>query len=111
MYQLGLEIAGFTVAAAYDGAQALARARALNPSAIVLDLRLPDISGWAVCARLKADVRTRQIPIVILTAAASPTLPQEAADAGCTAVLVKPCFPDVLTETVRQVIEGALPHA
>lgn len=106
MYQLALELSGFDVIAAYDGGQAIASARDHLPTAIVLDLRLPDMSGWDVCRTLKDDARTKAIPVVILTAAASPTLPEQARAAGCAAWLLKPCFPDQLTRTVRQVIGG-----
>jgi CheY-like chemotaxis protein len=104
MYQLALELAGFEVASAYNGADGLARARERVPAAIVLDLRLPDMTGWDVCAALKADPLTEAVPVVILTAAASTTLAQQAVAAGCKAHLVKPCFPDHLTRTVREVI-------
>jgi CheY-like chemotaxis protein len=104
MYQLALEISGFDVLAAYDGTHAIEDARSRLPAAIVLDLRLPDISGWEVCARLKSDARTQRIPIIILTAVASITLPQQSKAAGCAAYLVKPCFPDMLTRTVQDVI-------
>jgi len=106
MYQLALEVSGFDVVPAYTGREGLERARERTPDAVVLDLRLPDITGWEVAAALKADPRTRAVPIIILTAAASLTLPQEAAAAGCAAYLTKPCFPDVLARTVRDVIEG-----
>jgi CheY-like chemotaxis protein len=104
MYQLALEVTGFNVAVAYDGLSALESVRSNMPDIVVLDLRLPDISGWEVCAKLKADARTTAIPIIILTAAASLTLPQQSKAAGCAAYLIKPCFPDLLTRTVRQVL-------
>jgi CheY-like chemotaxis protein len=104
MYQLALELAGFDVVFAYNGADGLARAHERVPAAIVLDLRLPDMTGWEVCAAVKADPITELIPVIILTAAASTTLPQQAAAAGCKAHLVKPCFPDQLTRTIREVI-------
>jgi len=104
MYQLALELAGFDVIAAYDGAEAIAKVRDRQPAVIVLDVRLPGMTGWDVCSALKADPATDQIPIIILTAAASASLPQQAAAAGCKAHLIKPCFPDHLTRTVREVI-------
>jgi len=106
MYQLALELSGFDVVAAYAGAQALEHARARMPAVIVLDVRLPDMSGWDVCAALTSDPRTQHIPIIILTAAASSTLPQQAKAAGCAAYLLKPCSPDLLTRTVQEVIGG-----
>ena len=111
MYQLALELAGLAVAAAYDGSSGVRLAQRLQPAALVLDLRLPDMSGWEVIATLKSDAVTKSIPIVLLTAAASPTLPREATRAGCAACLIKPCFPDFLTRTVRGVIDGHSPAA
>ena len=106
MYQYALETATFEVVSAYTGASAIALARDVGPDVIVLDVRLPDISGWEVCATLKADPDTARIPIVILTAAASKTLAADAANAGCHAHLVKPCYPDDLLRTIRAVLDA-----
>ncbi len=105
MYQYALETAAFDVVTAFDGTSAIARAHDVAPDLIVLDVRLPDISGWDVCSALKTDPETASIPIVILTAAASVTLARDAARSGCTAYLVKPCYPDELTRTIRAVLE------
>jgi CheY-like chemotaxis protein len=107
MYEYALESAGFDVVSALDGRMALARARELHPDVIVLDVRLPDITGWEVCRALKAGRSTADIPIVILTAAVSATLPREAEEAGCAAYLLKPCYPDELARAIRAVLEGA----
>ena len=104
MYRFALERAGFTVDEALDGADALTRARSMPPDLIVLDLRLPDIDGWEVCRLLKADPHTAGIPIVILTASPHPTLAERAQAAGCVAHLLKPCFPDELTQTIRRIL-------
>jgi two-component system phosphate regulon response regulator PhoB len=104
MYQYALEEAGFRVLAAFTGDNGIARARDAAPDVIVLDLRLPDMSGWDVCRALKSDPVTEQIPVVILTAAASPTLGQQAAAAGCVAHLLKPCYPEELTKTIRGIL-------
>lgn len=107
MYRFALEGAGFTVHEAANGTDAIARARQFLPDLIVLDLRLPDMSGWDVCAVLKREHATAHIPIVILTAAASATLGEQAAQHGCAAHLVKPCFPEDLTQVVRQILAAA----
>jgi two-component system cell cycle response regulator DivK len=104
MYRFSLEIAGFRVAPAYRGSEAIQRAGQLQPDVIVLDVRLPDMTGWDVCKQLKADRLTAHIPIVILTAAASPTAGQRSLSAGCAAFLLKPCFPETLIETLRELI-------
>jgi HAMP domain-containing protein/CheY-like chemotaxis protein/signal transduction histidine kinase len=58
---------GFKVLCAMSGAEALALAREFNPSAISLDVFLPDMLGWTVLNHLKADSRTRHIPVQMLT--------------------------------------------
>ena len=108
MYQLSLESAGFEVIAAYSGGDGIRLARARYPDAIVLDLRLPDITGWEVCGLLKSDPQTERIPIVLLTAAASPTLGDQAVHAGCAAHLLKPCVPDELVKIIRDVLPDHL---
>jgi len=104
MYRLGLEAAAFRVIAAHTGADAVVRARDHQPHAIVLDLRLPDMTGWEVCSLLKNDPQTERIPIVILTAAVEPSLAEQAAAAGCVTHLLKPCFPDDLSRTLREIL-------
>jgi CheY-like chemotaxis protein len=104
MYQLALQLAGYEVVTAYTGTDALGRARERQPDVIVLDLRLPDLTGFEVCAALRAEPRTARIPIILLTAAAMASLAEQAAAAGCSAYLLKPCFPDQLTQAVRQVV-------
>jgi DNA-binding response OmpR family regulator len=104
MYQLGLELAGFEVISAFTGTDGIRLAIERSPDAIVLDVRLPDLTGWDVCRILNADPRTAGIPILILTAAATATLPDQVAGSGCAAYLLKPCFPDHLARRVREVI-------
>jgi two-component system alkaline phosphatase synthesis response regulator PhoP len=57
----------FEVIIAYDGTEGLARAREDKPDAIVLDIMMPGMDGFAVCRELKKDSTTLSIPILILT--------------------------------------------
>ncbi len=63
-----LEDAGYPVAQAGDGAQALARVAEEVPGIILLDLKMPGIEGWGVMERLRADPRAAGVPILILSA-------------------------------------------
>lgn len=58
----------YEVVTAHDGERALAEARVRLPDLILLDLMLPGIDGLEICRRLRADARTKSIPIVMLTA-------------------------------------------
>jgi two-component system, OmpR family, phosphate regulon response regulator PhoB len=68
LLDFNLRQAGWRTAQAETGAEALARARSLKPSVVILDLNLPDVSGMDVCRLLRADEETRDLPILMLTA-------------------------------------------
>ena len=61
---------GFEVIVAVDGKQALELARSQSPDLIVMDMRLPDVTGWEVTRTLKSDDATRHVPVLALTAQA-----------------------------------------
>src|SRR5215208_7991735 len=71
LIEFNLKQAGFVVATAADGAEALAKARSGAPSLIVLDLMLPEIDGLELCKMLRRDAATAEIPIIMLTAKAA----------------------------------------
>jgi two-component system cell cycle response regulator DivK len=107
MYGELLAYAGYQVAEAGDGAEAIALARRVLPDLIVMDLSLPVIDGWEATRRLKGDVLTCHIPIVALTGHAPEGLAghsESAHAAGCDAFLAKPCSPDALLEVVRAML-------
>lgn len=104
MYRLALEDAGFAVMSASTGAAAAAVAREWAPHLIVLDVRLPDMSGWEVCRLLRGDRATAAIQVLILTAAAMPTLAADAERAGCAGCILKPCYPDQLVASIRTLL-------
>jgi CheY-like chemotaxis protein len=76
----------------------------MRPAIILLDLMLPDVDGWEVCRQLKADDRTKSIPIVILTARDEPPGRCRAEQAGCMAYLTKPCPPPELVSALKRVL-------
>lgn len=99
-----LSFIGFRVAEAENGYEALERAQTLLPDIILMDLSLPGIDGWEVTRRLKADNRTRQIPILAVTAHAFSKEVEAAREAGCDGFVTKPCLPDVLAAEIRKVL-------
>lgn len=101
-----LEFRGFRVATAADGQEALDKAFELLPDVILMDLSLPKIDGWEATRRLKRDERTRAIPVVALTAHALASAHEKAREAGCDAVVTKPCLPKDLESEVRRQLEG-----
>ncbi|HZS01061.1 MAG TPA: response regulator [Chloroflexota bacterium] len=87
---------GYHVVVADDGAQALALAHADRPDLVLTDLMMPVMDGVELCRRLRADERTRQVPIVIMTAAGR----NQSEAARADAYLPKPFDIDVLLDLV-----------
>jgi PAS domain S-box-containing protein len=99
-----LEHAGFTVAEAANGREALMLARR-RPQMVVLDIKLPDISGLEVCRRLKADPELRTIPVLQTSATfISSERRVEGLDSGADGYLAQPIEPPELVATVRSLL-------
>jgi two-component system phosphate regulon response regulator PhoB len=107
LVRLTLEDDRITVRDALDGETALAQAEALQPDLIFLDVELPDLSGFEVCARLRRDPRFAATPIVILTAAAQESDVARGFAAGATHYLTKPFSPVRLLSLVETVAPQA----
>jgi CheY-like chemotaxis protein len=104
MYAEYLQFSGFRVAEARNGNEAVDQAFALKPDLILMDLSLPGMDGWEATRRLKADERTRRIPIVALTGHALAGASEGAKRAGCDSFVTKPCLPDDLVVEVRRML-------
>lgn len=96
-----LERAGFRIALAGDGAEALVQARALLPALILMDLGLPVLDGRAATRQLKADPLTALIPVIALSGEAGDERIESARAAGCDVVVSKPYRPEDLVRVVR----------
>jgi DNA-binding response OmpR family regulator len=95
---------GFTTRAAYSGSTGLTKAKAEPPSAIILDLGLPDADGLTVCEELTDSPETCSVPILILSGKEQPGLVRRCRAAGCHYFLRKPYDPNALLVLVRQAI-------
>jgi CheY-like chemotaxis protein len=104
MYVEYLRFSGFRVAEAVNGVEALQRAFDLRPDVILMDLALPRMDGWEATRQLKADARTRHIPVVALTGHALASHVEGARQAGCDAFVTKPCLPDALVYQIRRML-------
>jgi CheY-like chemotaxis protein len=104
MYAEYLRFCGFRVAEARNGNEALEQAFALMPDLVLMDLSLPGMDGWEATRQLKADERTRQIPVVALTGHALAGASDGARKAGCDSFVTKPCLPDDLVVEVRRML-------
>jgi len=105
MYSEYLSLSGYDVIEAKNGMEAIDAAQARQPDIIIMDLSLPVMDGWEATRRLKADERTRYIPVVALTGHALEGHSRGAKDAGCDSFLAKPCLPDQLVAEIKRMLE------
>ena len=96
----------FTLLMASDGQAGLDLAERERPDLVLLDLSLPIVDGWEVARRLKANARTRGIPLIALTAHAMRDDERRAVEAGCDAYVAKPLEEDVLLATIHRLLGG-----
>ena len=99
-----LERAGCRVLRAADGAQALDLARELKPDLAVLDVMMPRLSGLEVARALREDERTRELPVILLTARVRDSDVQAGLEAGATSYVRKPFSPRELWEHVEALL-------
>ena len=99
--RLYLEKEGFRVTAVENGAQALAQVRREPPALLVLDLMMPEMDGWEVCRRLRAE---SNLPILILTARDQDIDKIVALEMGADDYLTKPFNPRELVARVRAIL-------
>jgi len=101
-----LEAAGYTVVDARTAEEGLRLAEAVMPNLILLDIRLPGMNGFDAVRNLKQDVRTRDIPVVALTAQAMAGDEQTAFGAGFDGYITKPINTRTLSGDVRRWLES-----
>ena len=108
--QYNLEKVGYTVFTAEDGTTALKFARETALSLIVLDLMLPGLEGTDVCRILKQDERTRNIPILMLTAKGEETDRVVGLELGADDYVVKPFSPKELVLRINAILRRTQDH-
>ena len=99
-----LRFAGHEVTTASNGEEAVQLAPQVNPDLIVMDVRMPRMTGYEACRVMKADPNLKDIPVVFLTARGQDTEVQQGLDAGAEEYLLKPFAPDQLTTRVKAIL-------
>jgi two-component system cell cycle response regulator DivK len=104
-----LESRGYEILLTGDGLEAIDLALANRPDLILMDIQLPDISGLEVTRRLRGDERSRQIPIVAVTAFGMGWYKREALGSGCDAYISKPIAIPGFLRTIEALL-SRFPH-
>ncbi len=105
MVENRLKANGYEVVSALDGLAGLESAKKEKPDLIILDLMLPKMDGYKVCALLKKDTRYAKIPIVLFTARVQEKDKKLGEDVGADAYLTKPFDPQVLLKKIQDLIK------
>ena len=103
----GLGSAGYRVLLAENGAAALEMCRTVRPSLIIMDLAMPEMDGFAATRQLKADERTRGVPIIAWSARVFAAEAKDLHEVGFDEVLPKPALPADVIEAVRRHLPAA----
>ena len=101
---LMLQRRGYEIVAARSGAQALEKAQAEKPDLIILDVMMPDMDGYEVCRRLRANPGTATLPIIMFTAKTMIDDKVAGFQAGADDYLTKPVHPEELASRIEAVL-------
>lgn len=105
MIALNLELDGYEVRIAYNGREALDEVERRIPDCILLDIMMPVINGWEVLQELKADERTADIPVIMVTARHTDVDRIKGFSGGAVAYVTKPFDPETLKGSVEKALQ------
>lgn len=99
-----LQFNGHEVVSAVDGAQAVEKAESESFDLILMDVRMPRMTGYEACRLLREMESTREIPIIFLSAKGQEAEIRAGLQAGATQYILKPFAPDVLANRIESVL-------
>jgi DNA-binding response OmpR family regulator len=102
---LTLQFSGFDVVAVEDGSLAVEKAQNQTFDLILMDVRMPRMTGYEACRRLKDIDSTKNIPIIFLSAKGQEQEIQTGLSAGAVDYILKPFAPDTLVNTINDVLQ------
>ncbi len=101
-----VELKGFTLFGASGGAEGIEIARKEKPVLIILDLMMPEMSGFEVLKALRDDPCCAETPVIILSVQSDAQSKKESAKLGANAYITKPFKPNQLVETIKTYLGG-----
>jgi DNA-binding response OmpR family regulator len=99
-----LRFAGHEVFVANNGEEAVQMAPQVSPDLVLMDVRMPRMTGYEACKIMKANPDLRDIPVVFLSAKGQESEIQQGLEAGAEEYLLKPFAPDQLTNRVKAIL-------
>ena len=105
LVRVSIEDEGFDICEAGTGAEALAKAREFKPDLMILDVMIPDKTGYEVCEELKGDPETSGIYIIFLSARGTTASAKTGKTKGGDEYMTKPFEPDELLDRVKKALK------
>lgn len=102
-----LQLGAIETFEAGNGEAGVARAQEVKPDLILMDVRMPKMTGFEACKVLKADAATKDIPVVFLSAKGQVSEIQQGMDSGALEYILKPFAPDELLKQVQDILARA----
>jgi DNA-binding response OmpR family regulator len=103
---LTLQFSGFDVTSVEDGAAAVEAAQKASYDVILMDVRMPRMTGYEACRKLKEIDSTKDIPVIFLSAKGQESEIQTGMSAGADRYVLKPFAPEELVGTIQDVLSG-----
>jgi CheY-like chemotaxis protein len=104
LVSITMRLAGYEVWTANDGQEALTLAREVLPDLILMDVRMPKMTGYQACLAMKEIEELKDIPVVFLSAKGQETEIQQGLAAGAVAYVLKPFAPTELTTRIEELL-------
>ncbi len=109
LYQLALSLEGLQVIEAESGQEALSKARAVDPDLIILDIMMPEMDGYEVCRRLRADPRTARVPVLMCSSKGTSDDRKNGMLVGADDFVTKSAGPRVLLDRIYSLLSDSVP--
>ena len=100
-----LRFAGHDVVTAVNGEEAVEKTLKEKPDLVLMDVRMPRMTGYEACKKIKSEESIKDIPVVFLSAKGQESEVTAGLDAGAVEYILKPFSPDQLTERVRTILK------
>ena len=106
LIQFTLMFAGHKITAAANGAEALELAPKVKPDLIMMDVRMPKMTGYEACREMKKIDEIKNVPVIFLSAKGQDEEKQTGIEAGAVAYILKPFAPDELTKQIADILKA-----
>ncbi|MBA3873817.1 MAG: response regulator [Anaerolineae bacterium] len=106
LIQFTLMFAGHKITAAANGAEALELAPKVKPDLIMMDVRMPKMTGYEACREMKKIDEIKNVPVIFLSAKGQDEEKQTGIEAGAIAYILKPFAPDELTRQIADILKA-----